>query len=88
MYGTTGTTPLQGTLKGIRRISLMCDGAEVIDSLSPESDGTTTLLREPPNNYPPIPAKGGYVLPRESEDIFSRGYLVSSPSHGTMPFNG
>ena len=86
--GNAGTTPLPGTLKGVWRASLMSDGAEVIVNLSLESDGTMTLLREPPENYPPILAKGGYVLSRDSEDILTLCYLVSSPSQGTMPYNG
>ena len=67
---------------------MMSNGAEVIITLSLESDGTMTLLREHPENYPPILAKGGYVLSRDSEDIFTLCYLVSSPSQGTMPYNG
>ena len=89
MYGNTGTTvSLPGYLKGVWRASVMSDGAEVTAYLSLESDGTMTLLREPPNNYPPILAKGGYVLSQDSEDILTLCYLVSSPSHGTMPYNG
>ncbi len=88
MYGNSDTTALPEYLKGDWRASLMSNGAEVIINLSLESDGTMTLLREPPDNYPPILAKGGYVLSRDSEDIFTLCYLVSSPSHGTMPYDG
>ena len=88
MYGNSGETALPEYLEGVWRASLMSNGAEVIVTLSLESDGTLTLLREPPNNYPPILAKGGYVLSRGLEDIFTLCYLASSPSHGTMPYNG
>ena len=88
MYGNAGTTVLPEYLKGVWRASLMNNGTEVIVNLSLESDGTMTLLREPPNNYPPILAKGGYVLLQDSEDVFTLCYLASSPSHGTMPYDG
>ena len=88
MYGNTGTTALPEYLKGVWRASLMSNGAETTVNLSLESDGTMTLLREPPKNYPPILAKGGYVLSQDSEDFFTLCYLVSSPSHGTMPYDG
>ena len=88
MYGDTVPTALPEYLKGVWRASLMSNGAEVIVNLSLESDGTMILLREPQNNNPPILAKGGYVLSRGLEDIFTLCYLVSSPSHGTMPYNG
>ena len=88
MYGNSGETALPEYLKGVWKASLMSNGAEVIVNLSLESDGTMTLLREPQNNNPPILAKGGYVLSRGLEDIFTLCYLVSSPSHGTMPYNG
>ncbi|MBQ6504380.1 MAG: hypothetical protein IJI57_10765 [Flexilinea sp.] len=88
MYGNTGTTALPEYLKGVWLASLMSNGSKVTVNLSLESDGTMTLLREPPNNYPPILAKGGYVLSQDSEDIFTLCYLVSSPSHGTMPYDG
>ena len=88
MYGNSGETALPEYLKGVWRASLMSNGAEVIVTMSLESDGTMILLREPQNNNPPILAKGGYVLSRDLEDIFTLCYLVSSPSHGTMPYNG
>ena len=88
MYGNSGETALPEYLKGVWRASLMSNGVEVIVNLSLESDGTMILLREPQNNYPPILAKGGYVLSRGLEDIFTLCYLASSPSHGTMPYNG
>ena len=88
MYGNSGETALPEYLKGVWRASLMSNGAEVIVTLSLESDGTMLLLREPQNNYPPILAKGGYVLSRGLDDFFTLCYLVSTPSHGTMPYNG
>ncbi len=89
MYGDTGTAALPDYLKGVWRASVMSSGAEeTVVYLSLESDGMMTLLREPPDSYPPILAKGGYVLSPGSENIFTLCYLVSSPSHGTMPYNG
>ncbi len=88
MYGDAGTTALPELLKGVWRASVMSDGAEVTVYLSLESDGTMLLLREPPKNYPPILAKGGYVLSQESEETYTLCYFVSSPSSGTMPYNG
>ena len=88
MYGNDGAAALPEYLKGVWRASLMSNGAEVIVNLALESDGTMTLLREPPGNNPPILAKGGYILSRDSEDSFTLCYLVSSPSHGTMPYDG
>ena len=89
MYGDTVPTALPEYLKGVWRASVTSNGdEETVAYLSLESDGTMTLLREHPENYPPILAKGGYVLSRDSEDIFTLCYLVSSPSQGTMPYNG
>lgn len=88
MYGSGDMTDLPENLKGVWRASVMSDGAEVTVNLTLEADGTMTLLREPPENYPPILAKGTYVLSPESEDIFTLCYIVSSPSHGTMPYSG
>ncbi len=89
MYGDADTVALPEYLKGVWRASVTSNGTEeTVVYLSLESDGTMTLLREPPENYPPILAKGGYVLSRDAEDNFTLCYLVSSPSHGTMPYNG
>ncbi len=88
MYGDTGTTAPPGYLQGVWRASVMSDGAEVTVYLSLESDGTMTVLRKPPENYPPILAKGGYVLSGDPKDMSTLCYLVSSPSHGTMPYDG
>ncbi len=68
MYGNIGTTDPPGYLQGVWRASVMSDGAEVIVYMSLESDGTMTMLRNTPENYPPILAKGGYVLSRDSKD--------------------
>ncbi len=88
MCGGEGCTDIPEEMAGTWKAEWQTDGETTFMQFTMDLDGTIMMLRDKDTGIPPLLLKGGCAAADAAEGALRLCYITSSPSGGTMPYDG
>ena len=86
--GGEGCTDIPEEMTGTWKAEWQTDGVTTFMQFTMDTDGTIVMLRDKDTGIPPLLLKGGCSVADAAEGARRLCYITSSPSGGTMPYDG